>query len=650
MTEKEIRPYGSWTSTISAADVAAGSSRAGQIIVSDGIVYWSESRPKEAGRVAIMRRLQNGEVEEATPVDFNCRTRVHEYGGGAFFADGKTLYASNFVDQRLYKINPGADPVGITPEPENPAGLRYADGRLSLDRSRIYCIRERHDAEGTVVNELVELSANGDREPRIIASGRDFYASPRPSPDGGKLAWLEWDQPNMPWDGTELWVAGIGADGALEEPEKIVGGVDESIYQPEWGPENSLHFVSDRSGWWNLYRWQGDDAQSLAPMEAEFGSPMWVFGLSQYAFLADGGIASIYSQDGLDTLSLIKDQEFTELDLELTTFSPRSLHYDPASDRLIFVGGSPDHPARVYALATGGGKPEPLSPAHQDLPDQDDISHALPITFPTTEGQEAHALYYAPKNSKFAGPDGELPPLIVVSHSGPTSHTDSEFSLSRQYMTSRGFAVVDVNYRGSTGYGRAYRQMLNGQWGVADVEDCIHATRYLADRGEVDSERLIIRGGSAGGYTTLAALVFHDVFSLGASYYGVADIEALALDTHKFEARYLDSMIGPYPEQIELYRERSPIHYVDRISSPLILLQGREDKVVPPAQAELMVAALEEKGLPYAYLEFEGEGHGFRDSENIKRALEAEFYFYSKILGFELGEAVEPVTIHNLAG
>ncbi len=648
MTQKEIRPYGTWTSPISAADVAAGSSRAGQMVVSDGIVYWSESRPKEAGRVAIMRRLQNGEVAEATPSDFNCRSRVHEYGGGAFFADGTTLYASSFADQRLYKIEPGTDPVGITPEPEFPAGFRYADGRLSPDRSRITCVRERHDADGTVINELVELPPDGETAPRVLASGRDFYAAPRPSSDGSRLAWLEWDQPNMPWDGTELWVAAIGADGTLQEPEKIAGGVDESIFQPEWGPADTLHFVSDRSGWWNLYRRQEGETQPLAPMEAEFGWPMWVFGLSQYVFLADGQIACIYSHDGLDTLAVIQGQELKPLDLELTAFRPRSLHYDPISVRLHFVGGSPNLPARAYAFAIDSGELEPLSRAAEDLPDEGNISHASPITFPTAGGQEAHAFYYAPRNSKFTGPDGEFPPLVVVSHGGPTSQTDSEFSLARQYMTSRGFAVVDVNYRGSTGYGRAYRQKLNGEWGVADVEDCIYATRYLADRGDIDADRLIIRGGSAGGYTTLSALVFHDVFALGASYYGVADVEALALDTHKFEARYLDSMIGPYPEQIEKYRERSPIHFVDQISSPLILLQGREDKVVPPAQAELMVAALEEKGLPYAYLEFEGEAHGFRDSENIKRALEAEMYFYSKVFGFELGEAVEPVPIMNL--
>jgi dipeptidyl aminopeptidase/acylaminoacyl peptidase len=452
----------------------------------------------------------------------------------------------------------------------------------------------------------------------------------------------------MPWDGTELWMAAIGADGTLQKPEKIAGGIDESIFQPEWGPADTLHFVSDRSGWWNLYRWQEGGAQPLAPMDAEFGWPMWVFGLSQYVFLADGKIACIYSHDGLDTLAVIQGQELKPLDLELTAFRPRSLHYEPSSDRLIFVGGSPNLPARAYAFAIDSGDLEPLSRADEDLPDEGNISHASPISFPTAGGQEAHAFYYAPRNRLFTGPEGELPPLVVVSHGGPTSQTDSEFSLARQYMTSRGFAVVDVNYRGSTGYGRAYRQMLNGEWGVADVEDCIHATRYLAQRGDIDGDRLIIRGGSAGGFTALSALVFHDVFALGTSYYGVADVEALALDTHKFEARYLDSLIGPYPEQIERYRERSPIHFVDQISSPLILLQGGEDKVVPPAQAELMVAALEEKGLPYAYLEFEGEAHGFRESENIKRALEAEMYFYSKVFGFELGEAVEPVPIRNL--
>lgn len=651
MTEiNKIRPYGSWTSTLSAAEVAAGFRAPGQIVVSEGWVYWSESRPQEAGRVAIMRRSPNGEVEPATPEDFNCRTRVHEYGGGAYLADGKTLYGSSFEDQRLYRIEPGAEPVAISPEPELPAGLRYADGRLSIDHNRIYCVRERHEPDGSVENELVELSPAGGQAPRVIAAGRDFYAGPRPSPDGGQLAWLEWDQPNMPWDGTELCVAEIGAEGGLEGTKRIAGGSDESIFQAEWSPDDTLHFVSDRSGWWNLYRWHRDKVQALAPMEAEFGSPMWIFGLSQYAFLPDGRIACIYSQDGVDYLALIHDQKLKPLELELSTFRPRSLQFESASNRLVFIGGSPDRPARVYALSLEGNELEPLSAAAEHLLEADDISRAKPITIPTAGGHKAHAFYYAPKNTKYSAPEGELPPLVVVSHGGPTSSTDSEFSLARQYLTTRGFAVVDVNYRGSTGYGRAYRQLLNAEWGVADVEDCIQAARYLVDQGEVDRTRMIIRGGSAGGYTTLCALVFHEVFAAGASYYGVADAEALARDTHKFEARYLDTMIGPYPEAIDLYRERSPIHFIDRISSPLILLQGGKDRVVPPSQAELMVEALEKKGLPYAYLKFEEEAHGFRDATNTSRALEAELYFYSRIFGFDLGEPVEPVTIVNLAG
>jgi len=650
VTEKiEIRPYGSWISPLSAADVAAGFRAPGQILVSDGIVYWSESRPQEAGRVALMRRLRTGEVEPATPGGFNCRTRVHEYGGGAYLVDGMTIYASSFEDQQLYRIENGSDPIAITAEPEISAGLRYADGRLSTDHTRIYCVRELHASDGSVENQLVELSPAGDREPRIVASGRDFYASPRPSPDGSQLAWLEWDQPNMPWDGTELWVAQLGAEGGVEEPRLIAGGSDESIFQPEWSPDGRLHFVSDRSGWWNLYLSDQDQVQALAPMEAEFGSPMWVFGLSQYAFLSDGRLACLYSEDGLDRLALIHDQELKPFDLDLTTFRPRSLHFEPASNRLVFVAGSPDRSARVYALTLDGNELEPLSSPAVDLLETGDISRAKPITIPTARGHETHAFYYAPKNNKYAAPEGELPPLVVVSHGGPTSSTNSEFSLERQYLTSRGFAVVDVNYRGSTGYGRAYRQLLNAEWGIADVEDCIHAAKYLVDRGEVDGARLIIRGGSAGGYTTLCALVFHEVFATGASYYGVADAEALARDTHKFEARYLDTLIGPYPDAIDLYRERSPINFIDRISSPLILLQGGKDEVVPPSQAQLMVEALETKGLPYAYLIFEEEAHGFRDAANTSRALEAELYFYSRIFGFDLDDPVEPVTIKNLA-
>ena len=651
MPDKRIAPFGSWTSPIRAAQVAAGTSRPTQIIVSDGHLYWTQTRPEEAGRVAVIRKSPGQAAHEATPASFNCRTRVHEYGGGPFFAAGETLFCSNFEDQRLYRIEPGSAPTPITPEPEVAAGLRYADGHLTPDRRWILCVRESHPSSGTVINEIVALRAEGDSEPRPIISGRDFYAFPRPSPDGRSLAWLEWDQPQMPWDGTELWVGELKSDASVANPRRVAGGKTESIFQPEWSPDGVLHFVSDRSGWWNLYRWSSGQAEAILPMEAEFGSPQWNFGYSHYAFLGDGRIAAIYSKDGISYLGLISPRgQWTPLASGLTTFDPPSLHFDPASHRLVFVAGAPDRPATVFALDPDSGAPEALSAAPPYLPDPGYISGPRPISFPTTGGQVAHALFYPPHNRDFEAPDGSKPPLIVISHGGPTSNTTSEFFLPRQFWTSRGFAVVDVNYRGSTGYGRAYRELLNGTWGVVDVEDCIAAAKYLVGQGEADGDRLIIRGGSAGGYTTLCALVFHDDFAAGASYYGVADLEALALDTHKFEAQYEEGLIGPYPEAIELYRERSPIHFADRLSCPVILFQGLDDKIVPPAQAETMVKALQARGLPYAYVAFEGEGHGFRKAANIRRALEAELYFYSRVFGFELSEELEPVEIKNLPG
>jgi len=651
MSKPTIIPYGSWTSPISAAQAAAQRSGRNQAMVSGGVVYWTENRPEEGGRVAVMRKSGGNPPEEATPAGFNCRTRVHEYGGGAFVAHGKILFCANFEDQRLYRIHPGTDPVPITPEPPVAAGLRYADGRLTPDVKQIVSVRESHLAEGEVRNEIVAIQSHGSGEPRVLATGRDFYAAPRPSPDGKSMAWLEWDHPRMPWDGTELWLADFSSKSSLVNPRKIAGGSTESICQPEWSPNGVLHFVSDRTGWWNLYRWAGDRAEALLLMEAEFGSPAWGFGYSHYAILPDGRIAAMYSKDGLDYLGWMPPdgREWRRIDTELTSFTPPGLHFDEASGRLIVVGGAADRPPAVYALDIDTGGLEALSTIDSDLPDPSYISRPRPITFPTTGGQIAHALFYPPQNGDHQAPAGTLPPLIVISHGGPTSRTSSEFTLPRQYWTSRGFAVVDVNYRGSTGYGRPYRELLNGTWGVYDVEDCIAAAQYLVDQGQADPERLIIRGGSAGGYTTLCALTFHDVFAAGASYYGVADLETLAHDTHKFESRYLDSLIGPYPEAIEVYKRRSPIHFAGQLACPIILFQGLEDRVVPPAQAETMVEALRSKGLPHAYLAFQGEGHGFRQADNVRRALEAELYFYSRIFGFDLPDQPQPVEIKNLS-
>jgi dipeptidyl aminopeptidase/acylaminoacyl peptidase len=613
-----IAPFGSWRSPVSASLVAGGRVGLDALQVDGQDLYWLEGRPSEGGRYALVR---NG--AEATPATFNVRTRVHEYGGGAYVAHGGTVYFSNYADQRLYR-----DGQPITPD----NGARYADGRLTPDGKLLICIRQLED-----VNEIVTIPSDGSAAPRVIVSGADFYSNPRLSPDGAKLAYLSWDHPRMPWDGTDLWESDAGGS----NPRHVAGGPIESIFQPEWSPDGLLHFASDRSGWWNLCTETGP----LAPIEAEFGRPQWVFGMSTYTFLPDGRIAAIYSQDGLDHLALLEDGRWRTLDVPYTAFAPQLAAW---GDRLAFVAASPREPAAVVVYEVKSGERLVPRRSFEMSFDAGFISEPRPISFPTEGGLTAHAIFYPPANADFEGPKGDRPPLIVVSHGGPTSQAQARFDPAVAYWTSRGFAVVDVNYGGSTGYGRQYRERLNGQWGLVDTADCINAARYLADRGEVDGRRLAIRGGSAGGYTTLCALTFHDVFSAGASYYGVAELESLATDTHKFESRYLDTLIGPYPERRDLYQERSPIHFADRLSCPVIIFQGLEDKVVPPSQAEIMVDALRAKALPYAYLTFEGEQHGFRRAETIRRTLEAELYFYSRVFGFDLAEPVEPVGIENL--
>lgn len=672
-TVKKISPYGSWVSPVKANLLASASIGLEAVKVSGQDAYWLEGRPMEKGRVVAVRRTPDGAQVDVTPPGFNTRTTVHEYGGGAYFVHGKTIFFSNFTDQRLYRIDPDKEPRPITPKPQTEWGLRYADGRLTPDGRKIICVRQRlledvkteeHPLIPQYANELVVLPADGSAEPKVIASGHDFYSNPRPSPNGRKLTWLCWDHPRMPWDGTELWVADLALDGTLSNPKRVAGGPDESIFQPEWGWRDELYFISDCTNWWNLYAWRDGTVRPLAPMEAEFGAPQWNFGQVMYVVLADGRIACIYSQDGIDQLGIIPSGggSLQTVKTDYTVF------YSLATDgeRLWLVGGSPTQSPAVLVvdpkLEAGPVKAVKDRPIVEDHPitvevvqqsttlaiDVGYVSIPCPIEFPTENGLTAHALFYPPVNRDYKAPSGKKPPLIVSSHGGPTGSTDALFSLGIQYWTSRGFGVVDVNYGGSTGYGRAYRQRLNGQWGVVDVQDCINVARFLIGQGEADERRVIVRGGSAGGYTTLAALTMYHFFAAGASYYGIADLEPFAVDTHKFESRYLDSLIGPYPEAKELYRQRSPIHYVDQIACPMILFQGLEDKIVPPSQAEIMVRALEAKKLPYAYLAFEGEQHGFRKAENIQRSAEAELYFYSRVFGFELSEPVEPVEIKNL--
>jgi dipeptidyl aminopeptidase/acylaminoacyl peptidase len=642
-----VSPYGSWKSPITADFIAQAAVGLEEPEPTDEGVYWLEQRPAEGGRYVVVRRTPDGNTSDAVPTGFNARTRVHEYGGAAYFARGETVFFSNFEDQRLYRTEPGSAPLPITPEPASPAALRYADGRLTPDGRLIVCVRESHDG-AEAVNEIVALPADGGAAPWVLASGNDFYSFPRVSPDGRKLAWTSWDHPRMPWDGTELWVADLSEEGTLGEPLLVAGGPEESVFQPEWSPDGTLHFVSDRIGWWNLYRRDDGEDEPLAPMEAEFGVPQWFFGLSTYAFLPDGTVAFAYKSEGLGRLGLLRQGVSGIEDLE-TTHVPAGLPcLRSLGTNLTFVGASPTEAAAVVSLDTETAALEVLARSIEQEIGRGYISVPRPLEFPTEGGLSAHALFYPPRNQDAEAPPDQRPPLLVISHGGPTAQADSALDPKIQFWTSRGFGVVDVNYGGSTGYGRPYRERLRGRWGEVDTTDCLNAARYLAKTGEVDGQRLAIRGGSAGGYTTLCALAFHDLFAAGASYYGVADAELLTEATHKFESRYLDALIGPYPEAGELYRKRSPIHAADRISCPVILFQGLEDEVVPPSQAEEMVAALEQNGIPYAYLAFEGEQHGFRRAETIRRTLESELYFYSRILRFEPNEALEPVTIQNL--
>ncbi len=644
MSQTQAKPYGSWQSPITADLLVAGTISLVQTALEKETIYWIESRPSEGGRYVVVRRSPDGTITDLTPAPFNARSRVHEYGGGALLVADDTLYYSNFDNQRLYRQPPGDAPVALTP----PVDLRYAEAIFDRSRSRLIAVREDHTRPGQeAVNTLVGLPVEGDESGgQILVSGADFYSSPCLNPSGTHLAWLAWDHPNMPWDGTNLWVAEVAADGSLTNLEQVAGGLTESIFQPSWSPDGVLHFVSDRSGWWNLYRWQTGQIEPLCPMEAEFGLPQWVFGLTTYGFSGDGQLICSYEKNGLTGLARLDPhtKQLTPLQTPFTSLGELLVE----GNQVVFVGASASISSAVVRLDLATEQFEIIKQSSILQLNSAYFSEPQDIEFPTENGLKAHGLFYPPTNPDFTGPHDQRPPLLVKSHGGPTASASSALDLSIQFWTSRGIAVLDVNYGGSTGYGRAYRQRLNLNWGIVDVDDCVNGARYLVEQGLVDGNRLAIDGGSAGGYTTLCALTFRDTFKAGASYYGVSDIEALALDTHKFESRYLDNLVGPYPQEKELYHQRSAIHFTDRLNCPLILLQGLEDKVVPPDQAVRMFEAVKAKGLPVAYLPFEGEQHGFRRSENIKRALEAEYYFYSKVFGFELADQIEPLKIENL--
>ncbi|NET46239.1 S9 family peptidase [Okeania sp. SIO2B3] len=642
---KEIAPYGSWKSPITADLIVAGTIGLNSIAIDGEDVYWIEGRPSEGGRNVIVRHTPDGQTTDITPSPFNVRTRVHEYGGGAFLVTDGTIYFSNFADQRLYRQTPDAAPQPLTPE----ANCRYADAVMDKQRDRLICIQEDHTKGGEATNRIVSINIKNEADIQILVEGNDFYASPRLSPDGERLCWISWNHPNMPWDGTELWVAQINANGLLGDTQLVAGGKEESIFQPEWSPEGILYFVSDRSKWWNIYRVSGTEmvnVEPLYPLNAEFGMPQWVFGMSTYGFTAANKILCTFTQNGIWHLATLNTTKKHLQEIEISYTSMGSLK--AIGERVYFLGSSPTKPTEIVNINLSTGAIDILKRSTDLEINSGYLSIPQSIEFPTENGNIAYGLFYPPTNQDYTEITSEKPPLLVKSHGGPTAATSSSLSLKIQYWTSRGFAVFDVNYGGSTGYGREYQQRLRNNWGIVDVDDCVNGAQYLAKQGLVDGNRMAISGGSAGGYTTLCALTFKDVFKAGASYYGVSDLEALATDTHKFESRYLDGLIGPYPKTKDLYKQRSPINFTELLSCPVIFFQGLEDKVVPPNQAEIMLKALKQKGLPVAYVAFPEEQHGFRRSENIKRALDGEFYFYSRVFGFTPAENLEEVEIINL--
>jgi dipeptidyl aminopeptidase/acylaminoacyl peptidase len=624
VTARRIAPYGSWSSPITSDFVVAETIGLADLRIAGRTIYWIEARPTESGRNVLVRRRADGITEDVTPPPYNVRTRVHEYGGAAYVIAADTVFFSNFADQLLHRL----DPDGVPRPFSTRAGARYADGRFDAVRNRLVLVREDHGGTSAQqVNTIVCLPVDEPAGEAVLVSGADFYAAPRPSPDGTRLAWIAWNHPEMPWTGTTLYLASIASDGSLADTRVVAGGAGISVMQPEWSPEGVLHYVSDESGWWTLYRLDDTRSSAVLPMEAEFAAPLWNLGASFYAFTASGEIACAFNENGIWSLGIIaRDGTLRRL---ATPFQDCSF-VNALDGEIICRAGSPQSPAAIVRIDTASGVASVIKPAS-------DLSPALApylsrpqlVAFPSGDGSTAYGFYYQPTNPDHAAPDGEKPPLLVKSHGGPTAATTTTLDLRIQYWTSRGIGVLDVNYGGSSGYGRAYRDRLDGKWGIVDVEDCVNGARHLVATGWADPERLMISGGSAGGYTTLAALAFHDVFHAGASYYGIADLEALARDTHKFESRYLDRLVGPYPQDRGTYIARSPINAVDSFSAPVIFFQGEEDKVVPPNQAEMMVAALKRKQLPFGYLLFAGEQHGFRKAATIKRTLDAELYFYA---------------------
>jgi dipeptidyl aminopeptidase/acylaminoacyl peptidase len=652
-----VLPYGSWPSPLTATTIMASARGLGEVRADGGDVLWLERRPSEGGRQVLVRRRADGSTSEVTPPEVNVRTRVHEYGGGAYTARDGVVWYVDFADQRLWRVCPGGAPTPLTALPTPPASVRFAEPVVSPDGRWLVCVRERHlgDAATDVVHDLVALRADADteQEPVVLLGGYDFVAAPTLSPDGTQLACMVWDHPNLPWDDTTVLAGHVDeTDGSLglSSIRRVAGAPDvsESALAPAWAPDGTLYLLADRDGWWQLYREAATgEVERVCDAELDLGGPRWVAGATTLELLDDRRAVVVAIDRAVEQLAIV-DVTSGELTALPTPAGTCRGGLAVAGGSVVAIVGAADRPDAVVRVDPDAGRTEVLHTARELPVDPAWLPIPEPITFPTTDDTVAHALYYRPTNPTCTGPDDERPPLLVLSHGGPTSHVSPRLSLDLAFWTSRGFAVADVNYRGSTGYGRAYREALRGRWGEVDVDDCTAVARWLAARGEVDPGRLAIRGGSAGGFTTLAALTFGDVFTAGASHFGVADLAMLAEDTHKFESRYLDRLVGPYPQAEEVYRARSPLHHTGRLSAPMILLQGELDRVVPPAQAEAMVAALDARRIPHAYVRFEDEDHGFRKADNLVRALESELSFFGQIFGFEPADDLDPVPVRHL--
>lgn len=635
---KQNVAFGSWESTITTDLMLNSSVGLGEISIYNDEIYWIEMRANEGARYVVVKQTVDG-PEDVIPVGFNARTRVHEYGGGSYLVTEEGVIFTNFSDQCLYLVSEDKTCKKLT----NTENCRYADMVFDNVRRRLVCVREQHiDGHNEAINSIVAISISGAEPETVLVEGADFYSNPRLNHDASQLCWISWMHPNMPWDNTSLFIASITRSGELDNVELIAGGTEkEAVCQPMWSPEGTLYFISDQNNWWNLYQLSKSGVQCVIQKEAEFAVPQWSFRECNYAFIDADTIVAVYRQAGIAYLAKIKVKEsiLTTLNLPYTDIESLVCSYN----KVCFLAASPTEFASIVEYQIETEKINVLRKSNSIHLDQKYISAGESISFPIDENNVAHAIFYKPQNRYFTGLEDELPPLIVMSHGGPTGESHNGLKMVVQYFTSRGFAVVDVNYGGSSGYGREYRQRLNGNWGNVDVNDCCKAALYLAEQGWVDKDRLAIRGGSAGGFTTLAALAFTDIFKAGASHYGVSDLEALAKETHKFESRYLDTLIGAYPEHQALYKARSPVNAVDKLSCPVIFFQGLEDKIVLPNQAEMMVNSLKEKGIPVAYITYEDEQHGFRQAKNIKRTLESELYFYSTIFNFECADKVEPV-------